>query len=325
MFTDDFIPAEWSAQKALWVAWPSHTELWPGQLLHQARIEIACMINAVAAHQPVHIMACGDEARHSADAMLHGRIDIADARFGDIWLRDTGPVFTACGKALRFLHNGWGGKYLYAHDDEIGDTIADLAHAQIIHHPFVLEGGALDHNGQGSILTTRQCLLNPNRNNWSEAEAEQALQQAFNARRIIWLDDGLLKDHTDGHIDNLARFVGENTVVCQHGSGNDDPNTLLYDQTFNALQAAGLDVIQIPSPGLVHDANGDVMPASHMNFVISNDVVVVPVYDAANGDKAVEAIAALFPDRETIGISSRALLTGGGSFHCISQQEPAYG
>ncbi|HEY9032543.1 MAG TPA: agmatine deiminase family protein [Pseudomonadales bacterium] len=318
------VPAEWSAQKALWTAWPSHPELWPGPLLAAARVEIAGMINAIARHQPVRVLVCGDDALQSARQLLHGQLELINARFGDIWLRDTGPIFTRDGRALRFATNGWGGKYLYPHDDEVGDTVAARAGTAITRHPFVLEGGALEHNGEGLLMTTRQCLLNPNRNGWSQAEAEQALTGAFAASGIIWLDDGLLYDHTDGHIDNLARFVAPRTVVCQMASGADDPNEALYRHTASLLQQQGIDVVQIPSPGKVVDANGDIMPASHMNFIITNRVVVVPTYGTASADDALRALQALFPQHEVIGVAANAVLTGGGSFHCITQQEPAH-
>lgn len=318
------IPAEWAPQKSLWTAWPSHPELWPGQLLAQAREEIAAMVNAIARHQPFFVVAFGDEAVQSAQAQLAGQVRIVPARFGDIWLRDTGPIIRADGSALRFKTNGWGGKYLYPFDDEIGDTMAQQLQLPIVRNDFVLEGGALEHNGHGVIMSTRQCLLNSNRNGWDQATAEQQLQQAFHCQRIIWLDDGLLYDHTDGHIDNLARFVAENTVVCQQAFGDDDPNAALYQKTADDLRSQGIEVVQVPSPGLVRDDNGDIMPASHMNFIISNHVVVVPTYGTASAEAAVTAIGKLFPNHQVIGSSSKAILTGGGSFHCITQQEPAY-
>lgn len=250
-------------------------------------------------------------------------IEIIPARFGDIWLRDTGPIFTKDGTALRFQTNGWGGEFVYEFDDEVGDTVAKYAQTPIKRHDFVLEGGALDHNGAGAILTTRQCLLNPNRNGWDEAQATAILKQTFSVHTVYWLDDGLLNDHTDGHIDNLARFVDEKTVLCQTAFGSDDPNTALYEKTARDLKAMGLNVIQIPSPGLVRDETGWIQPASHMNFIITNGVVVVPVYGTDSADRAVSAIAELFPTRKVIGVPSRAVLTGGGSFHCITQQEPA--
>lgn len=319
------IPAEWAPQSRIWTAWPSHPELWPGTLLQEARSEIAAMVRIIAGQTPFHVLAFGEEAVQSAAAALGDVATIVPARFGDVWLRDTGPIFTGTGGCLRFASNGWGGKYIYEFDDEVGDTIAGLATAPISRFPFVLEGGALEHNGKGALLTTRQCLLNPNRNGWDETTATVRLQQAFNATAVYWLDDGVLYDHTDGHVDNLARFVGENTVVCQRAFGEDDPNAQLHEKTASDLQALGLDVVQIPSPGLVKDEEGSVMPASHMNFIISNGAVIVPVYGTASAEQAVAELAELFPGRQVVGVKANALLTGGGSFHCITQQEPVVG
>lgn len=316
------IPAEWERQSALWTAWPSHPDLWEGNL-EPARNEIADMIRAVSEGQKVKVLAMGAEACVSAKNALGGAAEIFDVPFGDIWLRDTGPVFSGDGRALRFKTNGWGGKYQLPFDDAVGDEIAKLAGAEVARHDFILEGGAVEHNGAGVILTTRQCVLNPNRNVWAESEAEKALKSAFGAGRVCWLDEGLMNDHTDGHIDNIARFVGENKVVCQSGFGDDDPNAALYEKIAQDLSAMGLEVVQLPSPGRITDDEGVVMPASHMNFIIANDVVVMPAYGAASASDATAVLTSLFPDRKTIALPSNALLSGGGSFHCITQQVPA--
>jgi agmatine deiminase len=180
------------------------------------------------------------------------------------------------------------------------------------------------------VLTTRQCLLNPNRNAaWDQAAAEAALAGALGARKVLWLGDGLLNDHTDGHVDNLARFVAPGVVACPITWGRGDPNAHVYDQTARALSemtdAAGrkLTVMRVPSPGFIDDGGGRPVPASHMNFLIANKAVIVPIYEDEPGEFAVQALTQLFPDREVIGLKSTAILTGGGSFHCITQQEPA--
>ena len=179
-------------------------------------------------------------------------------------------------------------------------------------------------DGTGYALTTAQCLMNPNRNKgWTRATAEAALHNAYGVDHVVWIDDGLLNDHTDGHIDNIARFVGPAHVVCQSPNGADDPNAATLRAIERQLRAIpAFTVTTIPSPGLVKDTEGTIVPASHMNFIIGNDVVVVPVYNE-KGAEAVAALAPLFPTRKVIGLSSVALLGGGGSFHCITQQEPA--
>ena len=197
---------------------------------------------------------------------------------------------------------------------------------------FVLEGGAVDHDGEGTILTTRQTLLNPNRNSWTKEKADAALREAFGARKVIWIDEGLKNDHTDGHIDNIARFVAPGRVVCQSPGGADDPNAATLDAIAKTLEsatdAAGrrLEVVRVPGAGLYRNALGEIAPASHMNFVIANEVVVVPVYGTPTQEAALEGLQAVFTDRKVIGVSSRGLLgcgdAGGGSFHCITQQEP---
>ncbi len=306
----------------MWAGWPSHPDLWRDDL-EPARSEIAAMIKALAEGQAVKVAAMGGEAVRAAKSALPVKnVEIFDLKFGDIWLRDTGPVFTADGKALRFRNNGWGGKYALAHDDMIGDDIANAERAEIIRHDFILEGGALEHDGAGAILTTRECVLNANRNGWGEKQAESALKNALGAKRILWLDKGMVNDHTDGHIDNIVRFVAPGTVLCQSPFGNDDPNAELYEEIYETLKGFGLKVLQIPSPGLVTDENGEPVPASHMNFIIGNGAVVVPVYGTESAAEAVSGIQKIFPSRKVVGLPSRAVLTGGGSFHCMTQQVP---
>jgi len=329
------VPAEWSPHKAMWVGFPSHADLWE-ENLEPAQAEVAALARALAGPggEQVKLLVHGDAAKTAAHGLLADveNIEIVGGLFGDIWLRDTGPIFlTADGEpaAAGFEFNGWGGKYVLEGDDAVAGQLAEHAAVPLIRHPYVLEGGALDHDGVGTILTTRQCLLNANRNTgWSEADAESALAQALGAKKVLWLDDGLINDHTDGHVDNLARFVAPGVVACPVAFGHGDPNARIYDAAAAALakmtDARGerLTVMRIPSPGRI-EADRKVIPASHMNFLVANRAVILPLYGAASGDMAVAACEALFPDRVAIGLPSTAILTGGGSFHCISQQEPA--
>jgi agmatine deiminase len=186
---------------------------------------------------------------------------------------------------------------------------------------WILEGGALDGDGSGTVLTTEQCLLNPNRNpGMDRAAVEAALRRDLGFARVVWLDEGLLNDHTDGHIDNLARFVAPGRVAIPTPAAG-DPNAAVYQDAARRLADAGLDIVTLPSPGKVI-RDGEIIPASYMNFYIGNAAAVVPLYGAANDEAAVAAVQALFPDRKAVGLSADHVLTGGGSFHCISQQLP---
>jgi agmatine deiminase len=325
------VPAEWAPHRAMWLGFPSHAELWEDDLA-PAQAEVAALARALAGPggERVRLMTGSDEGLATARAMLGdvAGIEIVPGRFGDIWLRDTGPIF-AGGKARGFRFNGWGGKYALEHDDTVAAQIAKAAGAELIANEFILEGGAVDHDGIGTVLTTGQCVLNPNRNpGWTETAAEAALSQSLGARKVLWLGEGLRNDHTDGHVDNLARFVGPGTVAIPVAWGRGDPNAEAYDDAARRLSkmtdADGrpLKVIRIPSPGWIDGDDGP-LPASHMNFLIANKAVIVPIYAAKPGEFAVEMLKQVFPDRQVIGLPSTAILTGGGSFHCITQQEPA--
>jgi agmatine deiminase len=328
------VPAEWAPQKCIWTAWPADPREWNGDLASPRR-DVAAMVRALAPANRVRLLVNGVEAEASAEAAVGDAAELVAARYGDIWLRDTGPIFArdAAGTvALRFKTNSWGGKYDLPDDATVGDDIARLAGTPVRRFDFVLEGGAVDHDGEGTILTTRQTLLNANRNGWSKTQAEDALAEAFGARNVIWIDEGLINDHTDGHVDNIARFIAPGRVACQAPAGPDDPNAATLDAIARTLECASdargrrLEVVRIPGAGLYRNALGDVAPASHMNFVIANGVVVVPVYGTATQDAALAALQAAFPGRTVTGVSSRGLLgcgeAGGGSFHCITQQEP---
>jgi agmatine deiminase len=328
------VPPEWALLKAVWTAWPADAGEWNGDL-EAPRRDVAALVTALAETNKVRLLVNGPEAEASARAALGGTCEFVQARYGDIWLRDTGPIFARthiAPVALRFATNSWGGKYDLPDDATVGDDIARIAETDIRRFDFVLEGGAIDHDGEGTILTTRQTLLNPNRNGWTREQAEAALADAFGARKVIWIDEGLQNDHTDGHIDNIARFVGPGRVVCQAPAGDDDPNKETLDAIAATLAAATdasgrkLEVTRIPGVGLYRNGLGEVSPASHMNFIIANGLVVVPVYGTATQAEALAALQAVFPDHKVIGVPSKGLLgagtAGGGSFHCITQQEP---
>ena len=329
------IPAEWSPHRAMWVGWPSHADLWEDNLA-PAQAEVEALVRALAGpgRERVKLLVGHPEALEDARARFREveGVEVLPGLFGDIWLRDTGPIFReGSASAAAFRFNGWGGKYDLEHDDTVARQIGEASRVPLETHDFILEGGALDHDGSGTILTTRQCLLNRNRNpGWTEAEAEARLGEALGARKVLWLGDGLLNDHTDGHVDNLARFVAPGVVAHPVAWGRGDPNDHVYGEVARALsqmtdaEGRTIRLLPLPSPGFVGDEDERPIPASHMNFLIANGAVIVPTYgDDKAADLACQGLKTVFPEREIIPLSSIAILTGGGSFHCITQQEPA--
>jgi len=307
------------------MGFPSHPELWQDDL-DPARDEVVAFARAVHAEGrgETVILVCADAEAGSAASAMAPFAEVVVEPFGDIWLRDTGPIVLGDGEARDFGFNGWGGKYDLPGDDTIGLRLAKQRGKPVGYCNWVLEGGAIDGDGTGIVVTTRQCLLNPNRNpTLDQAQIEARLHEDLGFTQVVWLGDGLLNDHTDGHVDNLARFVGEGRLALPEAAEN-DPNWQVYQHAARDAQAAGLEVVTIPSPGRVL-RDEEVVPASYMNFYIGNAAVVVPTYGAENDAAAVAAIQALFPDRQAVGLRADHILTGGGSFHCISQQIPARG
>ena len=347
-------PAEWAPHKRLWVGWPSAADLWLDDL-GPARREVAALVRAVlfpdpddpcgeaVFGEPTALLARGANALEAAAAFRDSLprqdlVSVREAPIGDIWLRDTGPIFVkeangaAAASAFRF--NGWGGKYELPEDDSIAEVLAGFAGVRLRRFgAFVGEGGAVESDGEGTVVTTRQCLLNPNRNpGLSQKEVEAVLKAAVGADKVIWLDQGLRGDHTDGHVDNIARFVGPGKVVCMRPNGHDDPNRDVLRAIRAGLAAATdasgrrLEVVDLPSPGLAL-IDEEPVPASHMNFLIANQSIVMPTYAALTGDErageeALSILEGLGLRAFAIGVDSSHLLSGGGSFHCISQQEP---
>jgi agmatine deiminase len=317
-------PPEWAPHKAVWIGFPSHPELWLEDL-EPAREEVAAFARAVHAGgkgEQVILVAADGEAADAA-RRIAPFADVTVERFGDIWLRDTGPIITGDGSARDFGFNGWGGKYDLPGDDTIGERLANTAGLPVSTHDWVLEGGAIDGDGSGLVVTTEQCLLNRNRNPLMyKGGIEERLYADLGYDRVLWLGDGLLNDHTDGHVDNLARFVAPGRLAIPDAFEN-DPNWRVYqDAAARAEAFGGIEVVRVPSPGRVLNQEEEVIPASYMNFYIGNAAVVVPIYGQPNDAAAVTAFEQLFPGREVVGLRADAILTGGGSFHCISQQLP---
>ncbi len=327
-------PAEWALHEACWIAWPSHEDLW-GAGLEPVRDAWVEMARAIGEGERLEVLVPDAGGESLARERLAG-LDVRLHRipFGDIWLRDTAPVFLTGPSGERacacFEFNGWGEKYVLPHDAEVSAKVAAASSLPTFRLPFILEGGSVETDGEGTCLTTRQCLLNPNRNpGMTAADVETSLRDALGVERILWLGEGLRNDHTDGHIDTIARFVAPASVVCMRPSGPDDPNGSALTRVEEALRSfrdAGerrLEVTTIPSPGRVLDPGGEVLPASYLNFYVGNRAVVVPVFGVPTDAGAIAAIGRLFRGRKAVGVPACDLLTGGGAFHCITQQVPA--
>ena len=339
------MPAEWAPHAATWIAWPSHADLWK-ENLPAVRAAFTSLAQAIAegpTGEVAEVLVPDAEnervARAALGSLAADRVRFHRVPFGDIWLRDTAPLYVASVASaspsaplatVRFVFNGWGGKYVLDHDDRVAARVAAISGEPAFERPFVLEGGAVEVDGEGTVLTTRQCLLNPNRNPaMSETQIEQAVLESLGGEKLLWVGDGLLNDHTDGHVDTIARFVHPGVVVAMEPRSESDPNrdalTALIRDLESLTDARGrrLEVVRVPSPGRVLDDAGEIMPASYVNFYIANASVVVPTYGSPFDDEAVRRIAALFPGRNTRGVNAKAVLAGGGAFHCITQQKPA--
>ena len=322
-------PPEWAPHSAVWIGFPSAADLWLDDL-EGAQAEVAAFARAVHAEgrgERVLLVCANAIAEEAARAIVGDAAEIVAAPFFDIWLRDTGPILVRGETgliALDYRGNGWGGKYPSPLDDGLAEALCTQAHLPRVTRDWVLEGGAIDVDGAGLCVTTGQCLLNPNRNpELSRRVIEERLSDDLGLRQLLWLGVGLANDHTDGHVDNIGRFVAPGVLALPAPFGDDDPNADVFADAHDRASRWPVEIVSIPSVGRLSDDEGEPIPASHMNFYIGNAVVVVPCYGGASDDAAVTAIAALFPGRETIGLRANHLLTGGGSFHCISQQIPA--
>ncbi len=319
------MPPEWHPQQWLWVGFPHLADEWPG-CLDRTQVQIAAFASAVAeSGQEVRLLVRDEANRQRASALCSAKVQLEVRRYGDVWLRDTGPLVVqrdGSRVAKRFGFNGWGGKYLMDGDAEIGAELARDAGLPVETADWILEGGAIDGDGTGLMVTTEQCLLNPNRNSdLSRTDIEGRLARDLGCDQVLWLGDGLINDHTDGHVDNLARFVAPGVLALPRATGPNDPNAAIYADAKVRAEAFGVDVHEVASPGRV-EVNGRIEPASYMNFAVTSRLVVVPIYGSQHDADGVAAIAELFPDREVIGLMADAVLAGGGSFHCASQQMP---
>ncbi|WP_404787059.1 agmatine deiminase family protein [Altericista sp. CCNU0014] len=335
-------PAEWESHRACWLAFPHNAYEW-GEPLAAAQAEFVAFCEAIADVDPrtgkaqgeqIELLVANIEVLEQARrALARIPVNFHLIPYDDIWLRDCAPIFIkdveGAVAAATFQFNVWGRKFDLPLDERVATQIAKGTGLPVFEHSFVLEGGSVETDGEGTCLTTRQCLLNPNRNPGRDpATLERDLKSALGYQKILWLEDGLANDHTDGHIDTIARFVAPGAVMCMVPQTADDPNAAVLERiartlaTFSDAQGRPLRVVTVPSPGRVLDDAGQVMPASYVNFYIGNSTVVVPTYGSEFDRAAVAAIAAHFPNHRTVGRSAKAILTAGGAFHCITQQEP---
>ena len=325
------MPAEWGPHAAVWTAWPHDAEQW-AEGLEAPRRSLMAMCSAIVdggRGERVDLFVRHGDDESAARALLGAAANAVTfhyASYGDVWLRDTGPIFVTRANeiaAVRFQFDGWGGKYVMDGDRELAASVMARSGIAGASYDFVLEGGAVEVDGQGTLLTTKQCLLGGNRNPGLDQDALEArLRWSLGVERIVWLDQGLRNDHTDGHIDTIARFVAPGVVACMEPNA-DDPNREALHQILRDLRAAKLEVVTVPSPGAILDEAGTVMPASYMNFYIANSAVVVPTYGARADHFTVAAFEKWFPRRKIVGVPCKALVVGGGGFHCCTQQQPA--
>lgn len=338
------MPAEWEPHAATWLAWPHNLNTWPGKFAPIPAIYVE-IVQALQPHEHVNICVNDAEAasivrRQLAAAGIEPRrVTLYEFPTNDAWARDHGPIFLTRQKqtqtelaVIDWLFNSWGQKYgPWDLDDIIPQRIAAHFQLPLFEPGIVLEGGSIDVNGQGTLLTTEACLLNPNRNpSLSRGEIEGYLRSYLGVQKILWLGDGIVGDDTDGHIDDLARFVDPTTVVCVVEEDPADVNYKMLQENLLRLQKMTdhrnhpLRIVPLPMPSPI-EYERHRLPASYANFYIANGVVLVPTYRCPNDQRAMAILQELFPTRIAMGIDCTDLVWGLGAIHCITQQQPASG
>jgi agmatine deiminase len=322
-------PAEWEPHERTIMGWPCRTELW-GDTLAQACADYAAVANAVAAFEPVTMIANAGEQASQARAACREAVEIVELGLDDSWLRDSGPIYTYGDDgeriAVHFGFNAWGEKFEgFDRDAAVGGEIARRLGDRVVDGGMVLEGGSVLTNGAGTLLTTEQCLLHPSRNpSLDREQIESRLAAAFGIETFVWLGQGLIEDRdTDGHIDLIAAFTRPDRVLLQTVAP-DNPNYDNCAENLRRLRAAGLDVVELPLLPYA-DVAGERVAGSYMNLYICNGAVIVPVADQDSDEVALAIIAAEFPGREIVPVPGLVLAYGGGGPHCITQQVPVRG
>jgi agmatine deiminase len=322
-------PAEWEPHERTIMGWPCRTELW-GETLERARADYAAVANAVAAFEPVTMIANPGEQAAQARAACAGGVEVVELGLDDSWLRDCGPIYTfgddGSRVAVHFAFNAWGERFMpYDQDAAVGALIAEVLGDSVREADLVLEGGSILTDGAGTLLTTEQCLLHPNRNPGLAAEGiEAALNAHLGVQRFLWLGQGLIEDRdTDGHVDLIAAFTRPGHVLLQTVPAA-NPNHDHCQENVERLVNAGITVSEMPVLSYASVA-GEEVAVSYMNFYICNGAVIVPITesDPASDQEALQLIAGNFPEHEVVGVPGLVLAYGGGGPHCITQQVPA--
>jgi agmatine deiminase len=328
-------PAEWERHLATWLSWPHNPDTWPSAF-PQAVQQYVALVETIARYEPVHILAGGNRVmREARDRVGHVRnVTLHDVPTNDAWIRDHGPTFLSSSSnrplqpaLVDWQYNAWGQKYPpFDADNAVPERVAAIAGRRRFVVDMVLEGGSIEGNGASLVLTTGSCLLNPNRNpGLPQDRVEQYLRDYLAADSIVWLQGEIPGDDTDGHIDQIARFVARDSVVAtvdpraRPGSGFDSNIKLL--ERFQMPGGSRLQVVPLPLPS-PQEFNGMRLPASYANFYILNGAVIVPAFSDPMDERAVGILREFFPDREVISLSAAWLIVGLGAFHCLTQQEP---
>jgi len=335
------MPAEWAAHRATWLSWPHNLETWPTYLEKVRDIWVE-MVARLSPDEQVCLLVTDAAVKAEVAARLNrakaamANVTLMEIPTVDVWMRDYGPTFVTRPSSDRplacndWIFNGWGGKYqAYEKDDRVARDIAQILQVPVFDHELILEGGSIEVNGAGTCLTTEQCLLNRNRNpHLTRPQIEEFLKASLGVRRILWLGEGIVGDDTDGHIDDIARFVNPTTVACIIEANPRDDNYRCLQENYERLQSARdqdgkkLEIVCLPCPAPIY-YDGARLPASYANFYIANEVVLVPVFSDGNDPKALGLLQELLPTRKVIGLHCNEVVGGLGAIHCVTQQEPA--
>jgi len=328
------MPAEWSPHARTWIEWPCRPETFGGEI-EAARDAYAAVAKAIAAYEPVTVIARPDNVA-SVSLKCGGGVNILSMDHDDAWMRDNGPTFLTrddglvAGVAWRW--NAWGRLYKdFDRDAKVGRALLDHLGLPAFDAPLVMEGGSFHTDGEGTLLVTEQCLLNPNRNpDLDKQQIEAALKQYLGVVKVIWLGKGLEDDETDGHVDNVACFAKPGTVLVHGVSDKSDPDYAVMQDNIGRLEAATdaagnrLEIIALDAPKRrKRSSGGDRMTLSYINFYACNGAVIVPMFEDGNDRKAAEALGKVFPKREVVQVPALDILEGGGGIHCITKQQPA--